>query len=212
MPQAVPEMAGSPFSQRLGAPLREIIEILRLTWAASCRRGSEHRPAVPLYQRLFKNLTSDSTHTGRTLRPGEAFGYQFSRVIHDPTALLTYLSHIELQRRDVLNHHFCAGSPRPSCHCRKAWDSFPSSCRLAGLIRPRFESLRPASHRHLGQAWRHGTLGPSPQAGFRPGGKYPGTAARYEYLKLTTGGAGCGPLPRGDPRHLLTLSTTQNIS
>jgi rhamnulose-1-phosphate aldolase len=196
LPQAVPEMAGSAFFvSGSGRRLREIIEdpTANLGCIVVDEGGATGR-LYTSYQRLFKNLTSEfNSHLAVHYDQVMLSDTNFHAVIHAHPPYLTYLSHIQRYNDETyLNQHLLRWQPETIVQLPEGVGFVPFQLPGSpGLMQATVESLR--QHRIVIWA-KHGVMARSDISTKRASDRveYAETAARYEYLNLTTGEQGAG--------------------
>ena len=196
LPQPVPELAGATFFvSGSGRRLREIIEYP--TANIGClvvEEGGRTARLYTSYHRLFQNLTSEfNSHLAVHYDQAKITGTNFHAVIHAQPPHLTYLSHIPRYQNEVyLNQHLLRWQPETIVQ-------LPEGIGFAPFQLPGSDSLMQATvealRRHRIVVWaKHGIMARSDVSIKRASDRveYAETAARYEYLNLTTGEQGAG--------------------
>jgi rhamnulose-1-phosphate aldolase len=196
LPQAVPELAGaSILVSGAGRRLREIID--DPTASIACivvdKDGRTGKLFVS-YQRRFERVTSEfNSHLAVHYDQMLTSGTNFHAVIHAQPLHLTYLSHIpRYQDESYLNTHLLRWQPETILNLPEGIGFIPF--RLPGsleLMAGNVECLR----RHRIVIWaKHGVMARSDVSVKRATDRveYAETAAKYEYLNLTTGELGEG--------------------
>jgi rhamnulose-1-phosphate aldolase len=149
------------------------------------------------YHRLFRQLTSEfNSHLAVHYDQVTSSGTNFHAVIHAQPPHLTYLSHIQrYQDETYLNHHLLRWQPETILQLPEGIGFVPFHVPGSPeLMRATLDSL----HRHRIVIWaKHGVMARSDISTKRATDRveYAETAARYEYLNLTTGEQGLGLLP-----------------
>jgi len=199
LPQAVPELAGSSFFVTgSGRRLREIIE--EPTANVGClvvEEGGRSARLYTSYHRLFQHLTSEfNSHLAVHYDQIKLSGTNFQTVIHAQPPYLTYLSHIRrYEDEKYLNQHLLRWQPETIVQLPEGIGFIPF--QLPGspaLMDATVKKLR--LHRIVIWA-KHGVMSRSDVSVKRASDRveYAETAARYEYLNLTTGEQGQGLTP-----------------
>jgi len=196
LPQVVPELAGASFLvSGSGRRLREIIE--GPTTSIACivvNDGGRTGKLYLSYDRRFERVTSEfnshlAVHYDQILNSGT----NFHAVIHAQPMHLTYLSHIpRYQDEAYLNTHLLRWQPETIINLPEGIGFIPfcppgSTELMTGNV----ECLR--THRIVIWA-KHGVMARSDISVKRATDRveYAETAAKYEYLNLTTGELGDG--------------------
>jgi len=196
LPQAVPELAGVSFLvSGSGRRLREIID--EPTASIACIVVSEGGRTGKLYSsfhRRFERVTSEfNSHLAVHYDQILTSGTNFHAIIHAQPMHLTYLSHIpRYQDEAYLNTHLLRWQPETIINLPEGIGFIPF--RLPGspeLMVGNVECLR--THRIVIWA-KHGVMARSDISVKRATDRveYAETAAKYEYLNLTTGELGEG--------------------
>ncbi len=196
LPQAVPELAGSTFLVTgSGRRLREVInEPVANVACLVVDEGGLTGKLYTSYQRSFKNLTSEfNSHLAVHYDQITASNTNFHAVIHAQPPHLTYLSHIpRYQDETYLNQHLLRWQPETIVQLPEGIGFIPFQIPgSAGLMEVTMKSLR----EHRVAIWaKHGVVARSDISPKRASDRveYAETAARYEYLNLTTGEQGLG--------------------
>lgn len=196
LPQPVPELAGAAFLvSGSGRRLREII--VEPSANVGCMIVDEGGRTAKLfisYHRRFEHVTSEfNSHLAVHYDQILGSGTNFHAVIHAQPPHLTYLSHIpRYQDETYLNTHLLRWQPETIVNLPEGIGfvpfRIPSSPELmAGTV----ASLR--THRIVIWA-KHGVMARSDVSVKRAADRveYAETAARYEYLNLSTGELGEG--------------------
>lgn len=196
LPQPIPDLAGAVFlATGSGRRLREIAD--QPTANIGCLVVDESGRTGKLYTsyyRLFERLTSEfNSHLAVHSSQIAASGTNFHAVIHAQPPHLTYLSHVpRYQDERYLNQHLLRWQPETIVQLPEGIGFVPF--RVPGspaLMEGTLESLR--THRIVIWA-KHGVMARSDVSVKRASDRveYAETAARYEYLNLTTGEQGQG--------------------
>ena len=196
LPQAAPELAGVSFLvSGSGRRLREIID--EPTASIACIVVSEGGRTGKLYSsfhRRFERVTSEfNSHLAVHYDQILTSGTNFHAIIHAQPMHLTYLSHIpRYQDEAYLNTHLLRWQPETIINLPEGIGFIPF--RLPGspeLMVGNVECLR--THRIVIWA-KHGVMARSDISVKRATDRveYAETAAKYEYLNLTTGELGEG--------------------
>jgi rhamnulose-1-phosphate aldolase len=196
LPERVSELAGKTFLVTgSGRRLREIIdEPSASIGGVVVNEGGRTGQMYTAYNRRFQNLTSEfNSHLAVHYDQIKASGTNFHAVIHAQPMHLTYLSHIpRYQEEAYLNTHLLRWQPETIVNLPEGigFIAFrvPSS---AGLMAATVESLR--THRIVLWA-KHGVMARSDISVKRAADRveYAETAAKYEFLNLSTGEIGEG--------------------
>jgi rhamnulose-1-phosphate aldolase len=196
LPQSVPELAGAAFLVTgSGRRLREVID--QPAANVTCLvidDGGQTGKLYTSYHRAFKNITSEfNSHLAVHYDQIRASGTNFHAVIHAQPPHLTYLSHIaRYQDETYLNHHLLRWQPETIVQPPEGIGFIPF--QLPGspaLMEATVKSLR---ERRIAIWAKHGVVARSDISPKRASDRveYAETAARYEYLNLTTGEQGLG--------------------
>ncbi len=196
LPQVVPELAGATFLvSGSGRRLREIIDepeanVACIVINAGGQKASLYKSGQCRFERVTSEFNSHlAVHYDQILRSGT----NFHAIIHAQPVHLTFLSHLKrYQEFQYLNTHLLRWQPETIINLPEGIGFIPFC--LPGspeLMASNVEALR--SHRIVVWA-KHGVMARSDvsvkQAADRV--EYAETAARYEYLNLTTGETGEG--------------------
>lgn len=196
LPQPVPELAGATLLvSGSGRRLREII--IDPTVNIACVVINEDGMTAKRYTsylRRFDHVTSEfnshlAVHYDQTL----ATGTNFHAVVHAQPLYLTYLSHIpHYQDEHYLNTHLLRWQPETILN-------LPEGIGFIPFEIPGSKTLMTANEASLRKnrvvLWaKHGVMARSDISIKRAADRveYAETAAKYEYLNLTTGGLGTG--------------------
>jgi rhamnulose-1-phosphate aldolase len=196
LPQSVPELAGVTFLVTgSGRRLREIID--EPTASIACvvvDEGGHTGKRYTSYNRRFDRLTTEfNSHLAVHYDQILTSGTNFHAVIHAQPMHLTYLSHIpRYQDEAYLNTHLLRWQPETIVNLPEGIGFIPF--RMPGspeLMASNVECLR--THRIVIWA-KHGVMARSDISVKRATDRveYAETAAKYEYLNLTTGEIGEG--------------------
>jgi rhamnulose-1-phosphate aldolase len=196
LPEPVPELAGKTFLvSGSGRRLREIID--EPSASIGCvvvDVGGQTGRLYSAYNRRFQQLTSEfNSHLAVHYNQIKASGTNFHAVIHAQPMHLTYLSHIpRYQDETYLNAHLLRWQPETIVNLPEGIGFIPFC--LPGsvqLMAATVESLR--SHRIVIWA-KHGVMARSDVSVKRAADRveYAETAAKYEFLNLSTGEIGEG--------------------
>lgn len=215
LPQPVPELAGATFIvSGSGRRLREILD--EPTANLACIVVDEGGKIGRLYtsfNRRFERVTSEfnshlAVHDDQVL----ATGTNFHAVIHAQPVHLTYLSHIPRYQDEVyLNTHLLRWQPETIVNLPEGIGFLPfevpgSAALMAGNIA--------ALRKHRIVIWaKHGVMARSDVSVKRAADRveYAETAAKYEYLNLTTGEIGEGLSAEEIRTHCAAFNIKQNI-
>jgi rhamnulose-1-phosphate aldolase len=196
LPIAVPALiGGSLLVTGSGRRLREVLQdpAANLGFVTVDEGGHTGR----LYtspQRLFGRLTSElDSHLAVHNDQVKATGTNFHAVVHAQPVYLTYLSHVRrYQSTAYLSRHLLRWQP-------EAVANLPEGLGCVPFLVPGSHELCAATSRalraHRIAVWcKHGVIARSDQSVKRAVDRieYAETAARYEYLNLTNGGAAKG--------------------
>ena len=199
LPQPVPELAGAAFLiTGSGRRLRDIIEDPPANVGCLVvQEGGQTGKLYMSYHRLFARLTTEfNSHLAVHYDQVTGSGTNFHAVIHAQPPYLTYLSHIpRYQDETYLNHHLLRWQPETIVQLPEGIGfvrfEVPGSPRL---MQATVEALR--HHRVILWA-KHGLMARSDISTTRASDRieYAETAARYEFLNLSTGELGDGLSP-----------------
>lgn len=196
LPQSVPELAGVSFLvSGSGRRLREIIDDPSASIACIVvDEGGRIGKLYSSFHRRFEHVTSEfNSHLAVHYDQILASGTNFHAIIHAQPMHLTYLSHIpRYQDETYLNTHLLRWQPETIINLPEGIGFIPF--RLPGsteLMAGNVECLR--THRIVIWA-KHGVMARSDVSVKRATDRveYAETAAKYEYLNLTTGEIGEG--------------------
>ena len=215
LPQPVPELAGATFLvSGSGRRLREIMD--EPTANIACLVVNKDGYTGRIYtshQRRFEHVTSEfNSHLAVHYDQMVSSGTNFHAVIHAQPPHMTYLSHIpRYQNETYLNTHLLRWQPETILNLPEGIGFIPF--RIPGspeLMSGNVESLR----KHRIVIWaKHGVMARSDVSVKRAADRveYAETAARYEYLNLSTGEIGEG-LSVDEIREICkTFNMQQNI-
>jgi len=215
LPQAVPELAGATFLvSGSGRRLREIIdEPVANIACLVVQEGGKKATMYTAYQRRFERVTSEfNSHLAMHYDQMVATGTNFHAVIHAQPVHLTFLSHVpRYQDETYLNTHLLRWQPETIINLPEGIGFIPF--RIPGsaeLMKANIECLR--THRIVIWA-KHGVMARSDVSVKRAADRveYAETAAKYEYLNLSTGEVGEG-LSADEIRTICkTFNVKQNI-
>lgn len=196
LPQATPELAGTTFLvSGSGRRLREIID--EPTANLACIVVNEGGRSGKLYtshRRRFEKVTSEfnshlAVHYDQLLETGS----NFHAIIHAQPAHITYLSHIpRYQDEQYLNTHLLRWQPETIINLPEGLGFIPFL--VPGSPELMNENVR-ALRTHRVVLWaKHGVMARSDISIKRAVDRveYAETAAKYEYLNLSTGDQGEG--------------------
>ena len=215
LPQAVPELAGATFLvSGSGRRLRELIG--EPTASIACivvKEGGKMGSLYTSYQRRFQRVTSEfNSHLAVHYDQICESGTNFHAVIHAQPLHLTYLSHIpRYQDEQYLNTHLLRWQPETIINLPEGIGFTPF--HIPGspeLMAANVKSLR----EHRVAIWaKHGVMARSDVSVKRAADRveYAETAAKYECLDLSTGGAGEGLSPDEIRSICQTFDVQQNI-
>jgi rhamnulose-1-phosphate aldolase len=196
LPQPVPELAGAIFLvSGSGRRLREIIdEPSANIGCIVVEEGGRTGKLYVSYHRRFERVTSEfNSHLAVHYDQMVSSRTNFHAVIHAQPPYMTYLSHVpRYQDETYLNTHLLRWQPETIVNLPEGIGfvpfRIPSSPELmAGTV----ESLR----KHRIVIWaKHGVMARSDVSVKRAADRveYAETAAKYEYLNLSTGEIGEG--------------------
>jgi rhamnulose-1-phosphate aldolase len=196
LPVAVPSLSrGSLLVTGSGRRLREILHdpTANLGFVTVDEGGRTGR-LFTSPRRLFDRLTSEfDSHLAVHRDQVEATGTNFHAVVHAQPVHLTYLSHIpRYQSEEYLSRHLLRWQPETVVNLPEGIGCIrfhvPGSAELA-------VATSASLHAHRIAVWsKHGVVARSDRSVKRAVDRieYAETAARYEYLNLTTGEAGEG--------------------
>jgi len=191
LPLQVPELAGATFLvSGSGRRLREIID--EPTASIACivvHEGGRTGKLYTSYHRRFERVTSEfNSHLAVHHDQICATNTNFHAVIHAQPVHLTYLSHVPLyQNEQYLNAHLLRWQPETIINLPEGIGFIPF--RVPGspeLMAGNVEALR----KHRIVIWaKHGVMARSDVSIKRAADRveYAETAAKYEYLNLSTG-------------------------
>ncbi len=196
LPQSVPELAGVSFLvSGSGRRLREIIDVPTASIACIVvDEGGRTGKLYSSYHRRFERVTSEfNSHLAVHYDQILVSGTNFHAIIHAQPMHLTFLSHIpRYQDEAYLNTHLLRWQPETIINLPEGIGFIPfhlpgSQELMAGNV----ECLR--THRIVIWA-KHGVMARSDVSVKRATDRveYAETAAKYEYLNLTTGELGEG--------------------
>ena len=215
LPLPVPELAGATFLvSGSGRRLREILDLP--TASIACLVVNEDGKSAKrytAYHRRFERVTSEfNSHLAVHYDQICASGTNFHAVIHAQPVHLTYLSHIpRYQDEHYLNTHLLRWQPETIVNLPEGVGFIPFLLpSSADLMTNTVESLR--DHRIVIWA-KHGVMARSDVSVKRAADRveYAETAAKYEYLNLSTGEIGEG-LSSAEIRAICdTFDVKQNI-
>ena len=196
LPQAVPELAGSTFLVTgSGRRLREIVD--EPTANIACivvNPGGRTGQLYVSYLHRFQQVTSEfNSHLAVHYDQILASGTNFHAIIHAQPMRLTFLSHIPRYQDELyLNRHLLHWQPETIINLPEGIGFIPFL--LPGspqLMAANVENLR----KHRIVIWaKHGVMARSDVSVKRAADRveYAETAAKYEYLNLSTGELGEG--------------------
>jgi rhamnulose-1-phosphate aldolase len=196
LPEPVPELAGKTFLVTgSGRRLREIID--EPSASIGCvvvKAGGRTGQMYSAYNRRFQHLTSEfNSHLAVHYDQFKISGTNFHAVIHAQPMHLTYLSHVpRYQDETYLNTHLLRWQPETIVNLPEGIGFIPFLVpSSAGLMAATVDSLR--SHRIVIWA-KHGVMARSDVSVKRAADRveYAETAAKYEFLNLTTSEIGEG--------------------
>ena len=196
LPQVVPELAGATFLVTgSGRRLREIAD--QPTANIGClviEEGGETGKLHTSYHRLFERLTSEfNSHLAVHYDQIKASGTNFHAVIHAQPPHLTFLSHIpRYQDERYLNQHLLRWQPETIVQLPRGIGLVPFQVPGSPAL---MEGTLAALRAHRVIVWaKHGLMARSDVSVKRASDRieYAETAARYEYLNLTTNEQGQG--------------------
>jgi rhamnulose-1-phosphate aldolase len=196
LPQAVPELAGATFLvSGSGRRLRELIDTPTASIACIVvNEGGQTGKLYSAYHRRFERVTSEfNSHLAVHYDQICASNTNFHAVIHAQPVHLTYLSHIPRYEDEAyLNQHLLRWQPETIINLPEGIGFIPF--RLPGspeLMAANVAALR--THRIVIWA-KHGVMARSDISVKRAADRveYAETAAKYEFLNLSTGEIGEG--------------------
>jgi rhamnulose-1-phosphate aldolase len=196
LPERVPDLAGKTFLVTgSGRRLREIID--EPSASIGCvvvKEDGRTGQMYSAYNRRFQQLTSEfNSHLAVHYDQIKASGTNFHAVIHAQPMHLTYLSHIpRYQDEAYLNTHLLRWQPETIVNLPEGIGFIPFRVpSSAALMAATVESLR--THRIVIWA-KHGMMARSDISVKRAADRveYAETAAKYEFLNLSTGEIGEG--------------------
>ena len=215
LPQPVPELAGATFLvSGSGRRLREIIdEPVANVACLIVNEGGQTAKMYTSYQRYFQRVTSEfNSHLAVHYDQICSTDTNFHAVIHAQPLHLTYLSHIpRYQDEHYLNTHLLRWQPETIVNLPEGIGFVPF--RVPGspeLMNDSAVSL----HDHRIVVWaKHGVMARSDVSVKRAADRieYAETAAKYEYLNLTTGELGEGLSPEEIRAICETFEVEQDI-
>lgn len=215
LPQSVPELAGAAFLvSGSGRRLREIIDLPTANIACIVvNEGGETGTIYTAYNRRFERVTSEfNSHLAVHYDQMLSSGTNFHAVIHAQPVHLTYLSHIaRYQDEQYLSSHLLRWQPETIINLPEGIGFIPF--QIPGspeLMSGNVASLR--THRIVVWA-KHGAMARSDMSVKRAADRveYAETAAKYEFLNLSTGEMGEG-LSSAEIRAICsTFDVEQNI-
>ncbi len=196
LPQSVPELAGAAFLVTgSGRRLRELHDVP--TAHIACLvvdEGGRTGKVYTSYHRRFERLTSEfNSHLAVHYDQILATGTNFHAVVHAQPVHITYLSHVpRYQDERYLNTHLLRWQPETIINLPEGIGFIPFAVPgSAELMAGNVAALR----RHRIVIWaKHGVMARSDVSVKRAADRieYAETAAKYEYLNLTTGEIGEG--------------------
>lgn len=196
LPQIVPELAGSTFLVTgSGRRLRDIIhDPASNVGALVVDEGGRTGKLYTTHRRFFARLTSEfNSHLAVHYDQIMSSGTNFHAVIHAQPPYLTYLSHIRrYQDQTYLNQHLMRWQPETIVQLPEGIGFVPFSVPGSSAL---MEATLQSLHQHRIILWaKHGVVARSDISAKRASDRieYAETAARYEYLNLTTGEQGLG--------------------
>jgi rhamnulose-1-phosphate aldolase len=196
LPERVPELAGKTFLVTgSGRRLREIIDDPSASiGCVVVAAGGRTAQMYSAYNRRFQRLTSEfNSHLAVHYDQIKASGTNFHAVIHAQPMHLTYLSHIpRYQDETHLNTHLLRWQPETIVNLPEGIGFIPFRVPSSeALMTATVVSLR--LHRIVIWA-KHGAMARSDVSVKRAVDRveYAETAARYEFLNLSTGEIGEG--------------------
>jgi len=196
LPQPVPELAGATLiASGSGRRLREILDepTVHLACVVVNEDGKTAKRYTS-YQRRFEKLTSEfnshlAVHYDQILLTES----NFHAVVHAQPVHLTYLSHIPVyQDEKYLNRHLLRWQPETIINLPEGIGFIPFEIPGSGNLMAANEACL---RRYRVVLWaKHGVMARSDASIKRAADRveYAETAARYEYLNLTTGELGTG--------------------
>jgi len=196
LPQVVPELAGATFLvSGSGRRLRELIDTPTASIACIVvNEGGQTGTLYSAYHHRFERVTSEfNSHLAVHYDQICTSGTNFHAVIHAQPVHLTYLSHIPRYENEAyLNHHLLRWQPETIINLPEGIGFIPF--RLPGspeLMAANVAALR--THRIVIWA-KHGVMARSDVSVKRAADRveYAETAAKYEFLNLSTGEIGEG--------------------
>lgn len=199
LPQPVPELVGAAFLvSGSGRRLREIIDLPTANIACIVvNEGGMTGTIYTSYNRRFERVTSEfNSHLAVHYDQILSSGTNFHAVIHAQPVHLTYLSHIpRYQDEQYLNTHLLRWQPETIINLPEGIGFIPFQVPSSeSLMSGNVASLR--SHRIVVWA-KHGAMARSDMSVKRAADRveYAETAAKYEFLNLSTGEMGEGLSP-----------------
>jgi rhamnulose-1-phosphate aldolase len=196
LPQPVPELAGATIlASGSGRRLREIIDDPTVNIACIViDEGGLTGRQYTSYMRRFEQVTSEfNSHLAVHYDQILTTGTNFHAVVHAQPLYLTYLSHIPVyQDEQYLNTHLLRWQPETIINLPEGIGFIPFEIPGSGALMAANEAcLR--TYRIVLWA-KHGVMARSDVSIKRAADRveYAETAAKYEYLNLTTGGLGTG--------------------
>ncbi len=196
LPVAVPSLSGgSLLVTGSGRRLREILHDPPANLGfVRVEEGGRTGRLFTSPRRLFDRLTSEiDSHLGVHQDQVAATGTNFHAVVHAQPVFLTYLSHIpRYQDEELLSRRLFRWQPETVVN-------LPEGVGIVPFLVPGTAELADATSRllrsHRIAVWsKHGVVARSDRSVKRAVDRieYAETAARYEYMNLTAGGAGRG--------------------
>ena len=196
LPQPVPELAGATFIvSGSGRRLREIIDdpTANLACIVVNPGGKTGKLYTSLHRRFERMTTEFNSHLAVHYDQIRTTDTNFHAVIHAQPVHLTYLSHVpRYQDEQYLNTHLLRWQPENIVN-------LPEGIGFIPFLLPGSPDLMAANVKNLQQhsvvIWaKHGVMARSDISVKRAADRveYAETAARYEYLNLTTGESGEG--------------------
>jgi rhamnulose-1-phosphate aldolase len=214
LPQAVPELVGVTFLvSGSGRRLREIIdEPIASIGCIVVNEGGQTGKLYTSYQRRFESLTSEfNSHLAVHYDQMLASGTNFHAIVHAQPLHLTYLSHVQrYQNEDYLNKHLLRWQPETIINLPEGIGFIPFCVPGSPeLMKGNIQALR--THRIVVWA-KHGVMARSDSSVKYAADlvEYVETAAKYEYLNLSTGEIGDG-LSAGEVRDICQTFNIQQI-
>jgi rhamnulose-1-phosphate aldolase len=196
LPEPVPELAGATFLVTgSGRRLREILD--EPTASIACivvNEGGKTGNLYTSYQKRFERVTSEfNSHLAVHYHQILASNTNFHAIIHAQPVHLTYLTHIpRYQDEHYLNTHLLRWQPETIINLPEGIGFIPFRIPSSPeLMAASVDALR--QHRIVVWA-KHGAMARSDVSVKRAADRveYAETAAKYEYLNLSTGELGAG--------------------